>query len=381
MNFGLNQEQENFKQQIIEFAGQMLGKDIASRDANSVFDRAGWDQCGTLLLQGLAVPKAYGGKGLDALSTVLALEALGYGSKDNGLNFSIAAHLLACVVPIWLHGSEAQKQRLLPDLCMGKMIAANAMTEVQSGSDAFELKTTAQQSDNGYLLNGHKTFCANAPIADLILTYALSNPDKGFYGGITAFLLEKGKQSFNIESIQKTGLRTCTTGTVQLHDAFVPTENRLNEAGAGGIIFNQSMEWERICLGALHLGTMQRLLEQTIRFVKKRKSGGKSIGKYQSIAHQLVDMKAHLEAARLVNYQTAQKLDSGKKVAMDASMSKLLVSELYKDMTVRLMQIYASQAYVEGSEIERNMRDAMSATVYSGTSEIQRNIIAKWMGI
>lgn len=379
MHFGRSSTQEKLRQKIIDFSQQELGKDMERRDDEGTFDQEGWNKCGEHLLPGLVVPQEWGGMGLTALDTLIALEALGYGSRDHGLNFAIAAHLLACVVPIVHHGSTAQKEKYLPLLSRGEWMASNAMTEPTSGSDAFQLQTTAVLTPKGYTLNGVKSFAANAPLAQLVLTYAVTNPDKGFYGGITPFLLEQNQHHYQCTSINKTGLRTCSTGKIEMTDTLVTEDQVLNQPGSGGIIFTQSMEWERICLGAIHLGAMQRLLEQTITYVKRRKSGGQPIGKYQSISHQLADMQTQLEAAKLLSYRSAWKLDQKQKVAQDAAMTKLMVSELYKDMSVRLVQIYASTAYERGHEVERNLRDALSATLYSGTSEVMRNIVAARM--
>lgn len=381
MNFGFSSEQIVLKEEIINFARKELGKDIVERDKNEIFDQNGWDKCGQLRLQGLVIPEKYGGKGLDALSAVLVLEALGYGNSDNGLNFAICAHLLACLVPIWQYGSEEQKQSLLPNLCNGSWLASNAMTEPSSGSDAYDLETTAKSFGEGFILNGHKNFCANAPLAHLVLTYASTNPEKGFYGGITAFILVKGQQEFHCDPIRKTGLRTCKTGKITMESTYVPKENILGEPGGGGTIFNKSMEWERCCLGAIHLGTMQRLLENAVKFVKNRKSGGKPLSSYQAISHSLAEMKVQLEASRLLCYRAAWNLEKGNRVSQEAAIAKLHVSENFKKFSIQLNQIYAGLAFLEGNEVERTLRDALGGTIYSGTSEIQKNIIASWMGM
>ncbi len=380
IDFSFTEEQLKLKAEVIEFAQNELSPGAAIRDRQQIFDRRLWELCGEMKLQGLVIPEQYGGRGLDAVSAVLALEALGYGSEDSGLAFSLAAHLLACAVPVWLHGTEAQKERLLPGLCGGSLIATNAMTEATAGSDAYKMAATATKEGENYILNGRKTYCSNGPVADVVVTYANTDAEKGFFGGISAFVLEKPTHPFEQTARRdKMGVRSCQLGEVYFDGLRIGQDALLGKEGAGAIIFNQSMEWERICLGALHLGTMDKLLEKATAFAKKRKSRGKAIAQYQAVAHPLVDLKLRLESARLLTYRAAWKLELGEKVAMDAALCKLAVSETFRDLAVQLMQLYAGAAFREHSEMERNLRDAMGATIYSGTSEVLRNIAARHM--
>jgi alkylation response protein AidB-like acyl-CoA dehydrogenase len=381
IDFSINTEQNKLQEEVFEFT--QANSDILDLNKVGISDiRTKWMTAGTLKIQGLCIPSEYGGRGLNAISTVLALEALGYGCEDNGFNFSVAAHLLACLMPIYLFGSEKQKQEFLPNLCNGKLIAANAMTEPSSGSDVYNLKTRALKEENVFRLNGFKNYVSNGPIADVLITYALTNPGKGFFGGISAFLINKKIHDYNVSApVEKMGLVSCLMGEVHFEDLFVESSTLLGKEGGGAMIFNKSMEWERICLGALHLGTMKRLLEQAVDFAKARKSGGKNIGSYQAISHPLANFKARLEGARLLTLNAAWKLDRCESVINDAAICKLSVSETYKDLTIFLTQLYAGQAYRKGHPIEYQLRDAMASTIYSGTSEIQRNIIARNLGL
>ena len=382
LNFSLSKRQEELQEEVIEFARRNLNEGIEYREKEQIFDRKLWKECGKIGLPGLTIPESYGGRGLGAVSTTLALEALGYGSEDSGLNFALAAHLLACVVPIWIYGSEMQKKQWIPSLCNGQWIAANAMTEHSSGSDIFQMKSLAKRTEEGYLLTGHKTYCSNAPVADLVLTYALTNSSKGFFGGISSFVLEKEKHAFQTTSpISKLGLPTCHLGEVSFNDLAISEENILGMEGAGGVIFNKSMEWERICLGALHLGTMKRHLENVVQFVNERHSGGQSIGKNQAIAHKIAQHKVQIEAARMVTMQAAWKLDNNHRVTEIASTAKYLVSKTFEQFAVDLLQIYGGAGYRENHPAGRLLKDAVASTVYSGTSEMQLNIIARRMGI
>lgn len=382
MDFTITKTQRDIREEMIAFGRAHLNHDIAHRELTQTFDRNLWRKMGELNIPGLCIPTNYGGRGYDSLTTVLALEALGEGCEDGGLCFALGAHLFACLIPILNHGSEEQKTKYLPLLCDGTLIAGNAMTERDSGSDAYNLKTAARKEGKNFFLSGKKSFVSNGPVADILITYASTNADKGFFGGISAFMLDKTRDTFKMSPItEKMGVRTCQAGEVTFDNTQVTNDALLGKTGGGGMIFNQSMEWERICLGAIHLGAMNRVLKNAIKFVKERQIGGQSIGTNQAISHQLAELKARLESVKLLTYQAAWKLDKKEEVGMQASITKLQVSETFKEFALKIFQIFGGQAYTGNHEAERLLRDAMGSTLYSGTSEIQKNIIAKRMGI
>ena len=382
MDFSLTEEQKSLRKEIINFATKELNKGVADRDRAQVFPRELWRKCGEMRLQGLPVPERYGGVELDPLSTAIALEALGYGCHDGGLVFSISAHLLACVVPIWKYGSEEQKQRYLPGLCDGTLIAVNAMSEPGSGSDAFAMSTRAEPLDGGFRLNGIKTFTTNGPVADLAVVYALTDPEMRYHGGITAFLVEKGTKGFKVgQTFEKMGLHTSPMGELVFENVSVPPEAVLGEVGGGSRIFIESMDWERICLFATHIGVMDRLLTRTIEYSRTRVQFGQPIAKFQSISHRIADMKVNLEAARLLIYRAAWLLDHARSASLEASIAKLFVSESLLKAALSTLQIFGGYGYMTEYEVERAVRDALGSTIYSGTSEMQRNIIARWLGL
>jgi alkylation response protein AidB-like acyl-CoA dehydrogenase len=382
MDFSFTEEQQSLRQNIIRFAQEKLNEAVVERDREQRFSRELWRKCGEIGLQGLPVPEEYGGSGLDALSSAIALEAFGYGCHDGGLVFSLCAHLLSCVVPLWQYGNEEQKQRYLPGLCNGTLIGVHAMTEPGSGSDAFGLRTKAEPDDTGFRINGTKTFISNAPIADLVIVFAMTDSNKGYYGGVTAFLVENGTPGFVVsQKFEKMGLRTSPIGELVFEDVHVPAEAVLGGVGAGSTLFTQAMDWERICLFAGHIGTMERLLEQSIAYARTRAQFGQPIGKFQAISHRIVDMKVQLEAARLLTYRAAWRLGRVKNVSLDASMAKLFVSESLVKAALDTVQIHGGYGYMTEYELERALRDAVGSTIYSGTSEIQRNIIARWLGL
>jgi len=381
MDLDLTEDQRILKDSVTRFA-QDLNAGAKERDRDGEFSRELWLRCGEQGLQGLPVPQELGGSGLDPLSCSVALEAFGYGCRDGGLSFSICAHLLACVIPIWKHGSKAQHERYLSGLCSGKIIAANAMTEPGTGSDAFAMTTRAVPDGDGFRLTGRKIFCSNGPIADLIVTYALTDPSKGYHGGVTAFLVEKGTKGFAPgQKFEKLGLRTSLISEMVFEDVLVPREAVVGQVGGGAPIFAQSMDWERALLGACHIGTLQWLLEQATEYSRTRRQYGHPISKFQAISHKIADMKVRLEAARWLAYRAAWRLDRARDAGLDASIAKVFVSESLVQSAMDLVQILGGYGFTTEYEAERVLRDAIGSTLYSGTSEIQRNIIARWLGL
>jgi alkylation response protein AidB-like acyl-CoA dehydrogenase len=382
MDFTLTEEQRLLSENIVRFAQNELNEGLRERDRLQEFPHELWLKCGEMGLQGLPVPEEYGGAGCDPLSVAIALEAFGYGCRDGGLVFAVCAHLLACVVPIWKHGSEEQKRTLLPRLCNGTLIAVNGMTEPSTGSNAFAMTTKAVPDGDGFRLNGAKTFSSNGPVADIALIYALTDEKKGYHGGVSAFLVERETKGFSTgQKFEKLGLRTCPIGELVLEDAFVPASSVLGGVGGGSAIFTQSMDWERACLGASHVGTMRRLLEESIAQARTRSQYGQVIGKFQAISHRIADMKVRLEASRLLAYRAASRLEKARDAALDASIAKLFVSESLVQSALDSVQILGGYGFMADYDAERVLRDSIGSRLYSGTSEIQRNIIARWLGL
>ena len=382
MDFSLTEDQQMLRDEIINFARQELNDNIIERDRAQAFPKELWLKCGEMGMQGLPVPEEYGGAGLDALSTAVALEALGYGCQDGGLSFSICAHLLACVIPIINHGTEEQKQKYLPRLSNGSLIAVNAMSEPGSGSDAYNMKTRAIKDGNGYRINGTKIWSTNGPVADLAVLYAVTDPEKGYYGGTSVFLVEKETEGFSPgQKFEKMGLRTSPIGEIVIEDMWVPDSALVAGEGAGTTIFTQSMEWERVVIGAKHCGTMQRLMEKAMNYANEREAFGQKISSYEAVSDKIVDMKVRLEASRLLAYNAATRLDKARDVAIDACMTKIFVSEALVQTAMDTVQIFGGNGFTTDYEVERSLRDSIGGKIYSGTNEIQRNILAKWLGL
>lgn len=382
MDFNLSGEQKQLRDSIVKFAQGELNRDVIERDRDQVFSRELWRQCADFGLLGLPVPEEYGGSGADPLGCAIALEALGYGCRDGGLVFSICAHVLACVVPVWQHGSAAQKDRYLGCLCDGTLVGAHAITEPDSGSDTFAMRLSAKRTDGGWRLNGSKTFISNAPVADVVVVFAVTDPEKGFHGGVTAFLIERGLAGFSTgQKFHKMGLRTSPVGELVFEDALVPDSAVLGTVGGGTSVFGTAMDWERALLVAAHVGTIERLLETSITYARTRMQFGQTIGKFQAVAHKIADMKVHLEAARLLVYRTASRLTTARSISLDAAITKLFVSESLVRTALDTVQVHGGYGFMEDYEVERALRDAIGSTLYSGTSEMQRNIIGRWLGL
>lgn len=381
MDFSISEEQQHFQDSIAKFAKKELNNDVVDRDHNEEFDWLGWNKCAEFGLLGLPVPEEYGGQNADIFTCVLAMQSLGFACEDAGLLFALNSHVWTCCIPILQFGSEEQKKKYLSQLSIGSMIGGHAMTEPDAGSDAYAIKTTAVKDGEDYVLNGAKVFTSNAPIADVLLIFASTDPDKGF-AGISAFLVETAQAGISVgKPLAKTGLRTSPTGEVILENCRVPAANRLGAEGAGSAIFNAEMEWERSCLFASHLGSMERQLEECVRYAKDRRQFGKSIGEFQAISSKIADMKVRIELAELILYKVAWMKGSGKRAQLESAIAKLFTSESYVQSSLDAVQIHGGYGCMREFGVERNLRDSLASRVYSGTSEIQRNTIASWLGL
>ncbi len=374
-------ELQLFKKSIIEFARKELNEDIIENDEKGTFSFGSWKKCADMDLMALLCPKKYGGCEEGLLTALVAVEALSYACKDNGLVHAIATQL-CCLTQIRLFGSEAQKSACLPELISGRHIAAQAMTEPAAGSDLFVLQTTAAKNGEHYVLNGSKIFISNAPVADIFLVFALTDPKRKKFGGISCFIVAKENEGLKIGvALNKMGLRTLQNGEMFLDDCRVPPDSLLGEPGQGMMIFNEVIEWERLILSAAHIGTMQRIMERCIEYAKSRSQFGQPIGKFQGISNKLADMKVGIEVGKSILYKAAYMKDQNNRIALEAAIAKLYISEQLKETCLQAVQLFGGYGYMKDFEIERDLRDSIAATIYSGTSEIQRNVITSLMGI
>jgi alkylation response protein AidB-like acyl-CoA dehydrogenase len=377
----LTEEQLQLQNGAAAFARAELNDDIIQRDHNEVFSAEGWKKCAHFGVLGLPVPSQYGGMGLGITEVIAVMEGLGYGARDQGLLFSINAHLWTNSLPILVYGTEEQRAKYLPGLSNGELIGANGASEPDAGSDVFSMRTRAERRGDCYVLNGAKTFVSNAPVAGLFVVYATVDPKLGSMG-ITAFLVERDTPGFTIaRGLEKMGLRTSPMAEIVFDNCAIPVANRLGREGRGVSVFESSMEWERGCILANYLGLMRRQLEGCIEYVRSRKQFGKPIGKFQSVANRIVDMKVRLDTCRPLVYRIGWLKERKKPAMLESSVAKLYVSEALVNSCRDALQIYGGYGYMVEQGIERELRDALGSTLYSGTSEIQRNVIAKCLGI
>jgi len=381
MEFAWSAQQLALKNEVTQFARRELGHGFAEREARAEFDRAGWQACAEFGVQGLAMPQAFGGRQLDIRSVVLMLEGLGYACEDNGLLFALGAQLWSVQMPLLRVGSPAQHERYLPGLVSGQLIAAHAVTEPEAGSDASSLRTSARRDGSTYVLTGHKRYITNAPVADLFLVLASLEPAETGRS-LGAFLVERGTPGLSVSAgTDKMGLRTAPMGEVFLQECRVPVENRLGKEGAGSAVFASAMEWERAFILAPVLGRLQQQLERCIDYARRRRQFGRPIGKNQAVANKLVDMHLRLENGRLLMYRTAWLKDSGKRLTSEAAAVKLELSEAWLQGALDAVQIHGALGYLVAAGLEREVRDAVAGRLFSGTSEIQKVIIAEYLGV
>lgn len=381
MDFAFTPEQEELRQATIEFARRELNDELAERERNAHFSLEDWKKCADFGILGLNVPAEYGGQDKDIVTTIAILEALGYGCRDNGLPFGLNSQLWSTQAAVMEFGSEEQKQKYLKPMCRGDLIGAFAITEADTGSDTYSMRATASREGDGYVLKGEKCYITNAPIADIAVVFASTRPDAGQWG-ISAFIVENGTPGFDRSNSRgKMGLKTSPFGDIYLDQCTVPEANRLGPEGAGVSIFARAMEAERGYILASQLGAMQRQLEEGIEFARQRRQFGEAIGKFQSVSNRLVDMKLRLETSRLLLYRLAWMDQRGERLAMEAALTKLHLSESFVESSLDAIRLHGAQGYVQELGVERDLRDGVGALLYSGTSDIQRKVIARLLGL
>ncbi|HUE86414.1 MAG TPA: acyl-CoA dehydrogenase family protein [Vicinamibacterales bacterium] len=381
MNFDLTDEQKRLQASAVDFARTALSGDLRERDRHETFERALWQECAQFGVLGMPIPEQFGGLGLGLSELIAVMEGLGYATRDQGLLFSLNAHLWTNSIPILRYGTPAQREKYLPGLCNGTLIGANGASEPDAGSDIFAMRTRAERRGDCYVLNGTKMFVTNAPVCDLIVAYATIDPALGAMG-VTGFIVERDRPGVAIgRRLEKMGLRTSPMAEVIFEDCAIPVENRLGREGRGVEVFECSMEWERGCILAGCLGSMRRQLEDCIAHARARKQFGKPISKFQAVASRLVDMKVRLDTCRPMVYRLGWMKDQNRRAMLEAAVAKLYVSDCLVKSSLDAIQIFGGYGYMTEQQVERDLRDAVGSTLYSGTSEIQRNIIASQLGL
>jgi alkylation response protein AidB-like acyl-CoA dehydrogenase len=379
MDFALSTEQQHWHDEAVRFARAELSddRDLLDRDERREFWREGWRRCARFGIQGLPVPADLGGRGMDLPVTIAAMEGLGYGCADNGLIFALNASMWTNTIPLLQYGTDEQKRRFLPGLCDGTLVGANGASEAEAGSDIFSMRTRAERRGEQWVLNGSKTWVTAGPVADMFVCYAATDPAKGVLG-LSAFLVPRDTPGFRVvREIKKMGVRTVPMGELAFEECTLPAESLLGREGRGAEVFNCSMEWERGAILAGTLGTMQRQLERAIEHAQTRKQFGKPIGKFQAVAHRIVAMKLRLETCRPLVYKIGWLKAQGRDATLEAAMAKLHVSECFVKSSLDTVELFGAAGYAAELGIERDLRDSVGSLIYSGTNDIQRNIVAR----
>ncbi len=374
MLFQTTTEHEQLRAKIRAFAEEEIKPIAFSLDQENSFPDEAVKKLGEMGLMGIPYPAEYGGAGLDVLSYAIAVEELA--RVDGGSGVILSAHVSLGSWPIFAYGNEAQKQKYLVPLAKGEKIGAFGLTEPNAGSDAGGTETTAVDKGDYYLLNGGKIFITNAPKADTYVVFAVTTPDIGTRG-ISAFIVEKGWEGFTFgDHYDKMGIRSSSTAELIFNDVKVPKENLLGKEGQGFKIAMSTLDGGRIGIAAQALGIAQGAFEQALSYSKERVQFGKPIAAQQAISFKLADMATKLRCARFLVYSAAELKEQHDPYAMEAAMAKMYASDIALEVTNDALQIFGGTGFLKGMEVERMYRDAKITTIYEGTNEIQRVVIA-----
>lgn len=375
MDFGLSEEQKMFKDAAAEFAKEKLFPKAQEFEEKEEFPPELLKELGNLGYFGMLLPEQYGGSGLDFVSYACTLEEFSKGCAALGVLLSVHNSLVCGA--ILQYGNEEQKKKYLPKLAKGELLGAYSLTEPQAGTDAGNLKATAVLKDSNYIINGTKSFVSNGKIANLIVLFCLTNPPAGSKG-ISALLVEKGLGGLSIGSKEKKmGLRASDTTELSFEDCKISKENLLGKENEGFKIALSLLDNGRIGIAAQALGIAQAALDEALRYSKERVQFGQAICNFQGIQFKLADMATQIEAARLLTYRAAWMKDKGIKHSKEASMAKLVASEVANFVVNEAVQIHGGYGYMKEYAVERYFRDARVTEIYEGTSEAQRMVISR----
>ena len=371
----LTEEERMLQAAVREFADRELAPHARELDEREEFSWEGWKGMAALGLTGIGIDTVYGGSGGGYRQMVVAEEEVARG--DAGASVTLVAHTSLGTSTIYQYSDEEQKMRFVPSLARGEKLAAWALTEPGSGSDAAALQTTATLRNGSYYLNGSKIFITNGDVAENIVVFATQDPSQGSRG-ISAFILEKGTPGFQAyKQHGKMGMRSSSTTELVFQDAVVPEDNRLGEEGRGFRYAMEILDSSRIVIAAQCVGIAQAALEAALKYSQQRQSFGRPIAQHQAVQFMLADMAAEIYASRAATMQAATLKDNGLPFVNEASMAKLMASEMAVRVTSNALQVYGGYGYFKDSPVERLFRDARVTTIYEGTSEVQRLIIAR----
>lgn len=375
MNFELNEEQALIRDMVREFAEKEIAPSAKQRDEEERFDRdLMFGRLAELGLTGIVFPEEYGGAGADYISYAIAVEELSRVCGSTGVTLS--AHLSLCANPIFLFGSEEQKQKYLTPLATGEKMGAFGLTEPSAGSDAGGTKTTAVKDGDEWIVNGTKIFITNAGEAETYVVLARTDKDAKKHHGISAFIIEKGTPGFSFgKKEEKLGIRSSPTMELVFENCRIPAGNLLGQEGEGFKVAMKTLDGGRIGIASQALGIAQGALDVAVEYAKERKQFDTPIARFQGIQFQLADMATQIEAARFLVYNAAYRASNKLSYSQQSAMAKLMASETAMKVTTQAVQVLGGYGYTREFPVERMMRDAKITEIYEGTSEVQRIVI------
>lgn len=376
MNYELTEEQRMIQNMVREFANDVIRPRALEIDVEAKFPEDIFQEMGKLGMLGIPFPEKYGGSAGDTISYALAVEEVGRACGSTGLSYAAAVSLGA--TPIYMFGTEKQKEEFLIPLASGEALGSFGLTEPNAGSDAGGTQTTAVVEDNEYVINGEKSFITNASFARTLIVTAVTGKDDRGRNIISAILVPTDADGVSITSnYDKMGVRGSDTAQIVLEDVRVPTENLLGDPQAGFSQFLSTLDGGRISIGALSVGIAQDALDKALAYAQEREQFGKTISSFQAVQFQLADMAMEVELARNAVLKAAWLKDAGKPFTKEAAIAKLYASETAVRNAERAVQIHGGYGYMREYEVERLMRDAKLLVIGEGTSEIQRMVISR----
>lgn len=364
------------KRAAAEWAGDALAT------FGTAFDRDRWHAAADFGIQGLTAPVELGGGGCSVVDSLLTFEGLGLGATDNGAVFALSAQVFSMQSALLAAGSQRQLERWIPELAAGRAIGAFAMSEPDAGSDTAAITTRATpRPEGGYRLDGVKSWVTLGPECDVVIVFATTDPELGRWG-LTAFLVDMDNPGIERgDIVAKMGLESCPFATLSFSGCAVGDDDVLGVPGAGSAIFSDAVNAERAFLYAAQLGATERTIGMSVERANTRRQFGRAIGQFQAISHRIADMKVRHEAARLLIYKAGMLADLGRDVTLAASLAKLQASETAVQTALESVQIFGAAGYTTDLPVEHDLRDAIGGLSYSGTSDIQRNIVARLLGL
>ena len=373
-------EQHDLRNAILALS-ERLSEGHVEQDRRGEFSHDKWDLLRRTGLFGLPFDEEWGGLGQDLLTTMFVLEGLGHACRDAGLSFSASTQLVSAGVPLHRFGSPELRRRHLPAICDGSVIAAHAITEPGGGSDVMSMRTTARADGDDFVLDGSKTFVSNGPVAGLFIVYARTGKS-GNPGALTAFAIEADTPGLSLgKQLDTMGLRNAPLCEVFFDGCRVPRSSVVGKVGAGFLILDHVMKWEILCSFSVTVGEMQHRLDRCLDYARSRTQFGSPIGSFQLVSSKLVEMKISVETSRRWLFDTAEKLLRRENIAVDLAITKLVTSENNVASALAAVQVFGGHGYMTETGIEKELRNAVAGTIYSGTSEIQRQRIATLIGL